>query len=125
MNAVRELVEQQRHEPALSLTEPLANLLARLPATATATLFGSMLKGIDFVTSNVPGPPIPVYIDGSHMLQQVAFGPMTGAAANLVVLSYCDDLNVGINTDPAAINDPDVFTASLQHGFDEVLGLVP
>jgi diacylglycerol O-acyltransferase / wax synthase len=125
MNAVRELVEQQRHEPALSLTEPLANLLARLPATATTTLFGSMLKGIDFVTSNVPGPPIPVYVDGALMLQQVAFGPMTGAAANLVVLSYCDDLHVGINTDPAAINDPDVFTASLQRGFDEVLALVP
>jgi diacylglycerol O-acyltransferase / wax synthase len=124
MNAVRELVEQQRREPALALTEPLANLLARFPATITTTLFGSMLKGIDFVTSNVPGPPIPVYVDGSHMVQQIAFGPMTGAAANLVVLSYCSDLNVGINTDPAAISDPDVFTASLQQGFDEVLALV-
>lgn len=124
MNAVRELVEQQRHEPALALTEPLANLLARLPATATTSLFGSMLKGIDFVTSNVPGPPIPVFIDGALMERQIAFGPMTGAAANLVVLSYCDELHVGINTDPAAINDPDVFTESLQHGFDEVLALV-
>jgi diacylglycerol O-acyltransferase len=124
MNAVRELVERWRHEPALSLTEPLANLLVRLPATATTALFGSMLKGTDFVTSNVPGPPIPVFIDGARMERQIAFGPMTGAAANLVVLSYCDELNVGINTDPAAIADPDVFVAALRQGFDEVLDLV-
>lgn len=124
MNTVRELVERWRHEPALSLTEPLANLLSRLPATATTALFGSMLKGIDFVTSNVPGPPIPVFIDGARMERQIAFGPMTGAAANLVVLSYCDELNVGINTDPAAIVDPDVFTDAIRQGFDEVLNLV-
>jgi WS/DGAT/MGAT family acyltransferase len=124
MSAVRELVERWRNEPSVGLTEPLANVLARLPATATTALFGSMLRGIDFVTSNVPGPPIPVYIDGVPLLGQIAFGPMTGAAANMVVVSYCDDLNVGINTDPAAITDPEVFVASLRHGFDEVLGLV-
>ena len=124
MNTVRELVERWRHEPALSLTEPLANVLARLPATATTALFGSMLKGIDFVTSNVPGPPIPVYIDGARMERQIAFGPMTGAAANLVVLSYCDELHVGINTDPAAVPDPEVFRTMISEGFDEVLGLV-
>jgi diacylglycerol O-acyltransferase len=124
MNAVRELVERWRHEPVLSLTEPLANVLARLPATATTALFGSMLRGIDFVTSNVPGPPVPVYIDGARMERQVAFGPMTGAAANLVVLSYCDTLNVGVNTDPAAIADPDLFTECMREGFDEVLNLV-
>lgn len=123
MNAVRELVERWRHEPVLALTEPIANVLARLPATATTALFGSMLKGIDFVTSNVPGPPVPMYLDGARMERQVAFGPMTGAAANLVVLSYCDTLHVGINTDPAAIADPQLFTECMRQGFDEVLNL--
>jgi diacylglycerol O-acyltransferase / wax synthase len=124
MNAVRTMVERCRTEPALGLTEPLAEVLARLPATATTALFGSMLKGVDFITSNVPGPPIPVYVDGVRMERQIAFGPMTGAAANMVVLSYCDTMNVGVNSDPAAVPDPEVFTASLRHGFDEVLGLV-
>jgi len=72
----------------------------------------------------VPGPPVPVYIDGARMERQVAFGPMTGAAANLVVLSYCDTLNVGVNTDPAAIADPDLFTECMREGFHEVLNLV-
>ena len=35
-----------------------------------------------------------------------AFGPMTGAAANLTLLSYLDDLHIGINLDPAAVTEP-------------------
>ncbi|MCC5950608.1 MAG: wax ester/triacylglycerol synthase family O-acyltransferase [Acidimicrobiia bacterium] len=124
MNDIRELVERYRAEPALGLTEPLANLLNRLPATATTALFGSMLKGIDFVTSNVPGPPIPVYVCGARMLRQYAFGPMTGAATNIVLLSCESDVNVGITMDPAAIPDGDTFVECLQEGFDEVLALV-
>ena len=124
MNAVRELVEAMRREPALSLTDGLAALLNRLPASATTALFGSMLKGIDFVTSNVPGPPVPVYVGGARMLRQIAFGPMTGSATNITLLSYVDDLNIGVNTDPAAVPDPDVFVDCLRDGVDEVLKLV-
>jgi WS/DGAT/MGAT family acyltransferase len=123
MNTMRGLVDEWRHEPALGLTEPLAAVLNRLPATVTTALFGSMLKGIDFVTSNVPGAPVPVYVAGARMERQVAFGPMTGAAMNITLLSYQGDLNLGVTTDPAAIPDPDVLLECLQEGFDEVLAL--
>ena len=62
-----ELMEAQRAEPALALTDTLAGILNRLPATATTGIFGSMLRGIDFVTSNVPGPPVPVNVSGSSV----------------------------------------------------------
>ena len=124
MNAVRELVEAMRREPALSLTDGLASVLNRLPITATTALFGSMLKGIDFVTSNVPGPPVTVYVGGAKMVRQIALGPMTGAATNILLLSYGDQVNIGINTDPAAIPDPERFVDCLQAGFDEVTDLV-
>ena len=124
MNAVRELVEQQRAEPALALTETIANLLNRMPATLTTGLFGSMLKGVDFVTSNVPGAPFPVYLSGGLVEAQFAFGPMTGAATNVTLLSYVDDLNIGINTDPAAVPDPDFFVECMRDGFEEITKLV-
>ena len=38
---------------------------------------------------------------GAEIVQQFPFGPMTGAAANLTLLSYLDDLHIGINVDPA------------------------
>jgi WS/DGAT/MGAT family acyltransferase len=123
MNAIRELVAGQRAEPALALTDPLAGLLNRLPATATTAIFGSMLKGVDFVTSNVPGVPVPVYVAGAKVEAQLALGPMSGAAANITLLSYVDDANIGINTDPAAIPDPEVFVDCLRDAFDEITKL--
>jgi hypothetical protein len=80
-----------------------------------------MLRGIDFVTSNVPGPPFPIYLAGARVLSQFPFGPMAGAAANITLLSYVDDLNIGVNSDPAAVADPDVLLECLQEGFDEIL----
>jgi hypothetical protein len=48
------------------------------------------------------------------------FGPMSGAATNITLLSYLDELQIGVNSDPAAIPDADVFLACLNEGFDEV-----
>jgi diacylglycerol O-acyltransferase len=123
MRSVNALVGQIRAEPALALVEPLASVLKRLPASLSTGLFGSMLRSIDLVTSNVPGIPVPIYLAGAQMVSQFAFGPRTGAAANLTLLSYLDQVHVGVNTDPAAIPDADVFKACLQDGFDEVLKL--
>jgi hypothetical protein len=120
MLAVRQLVAKQRAEPALASTEAIAGILNRLPTTVTTQLFGSMLKGVDFITSNVPGAPVPVYAAGARVEANFPFGPLSGSAANVVLLSYVDELHVGVNTDPAAVPDPDVFVACLEDGFEEV-----
>jgi diacylglycerol O-acyltransferase len=120
MRRISELVSRQRAEPALPFTDRIAGILNRLPTTAVTQLFGSMLKGVDFVTSNVPGAPVPVFLAGARMEAHIAFGPLSGAATNVTLVSYLDDLNVGINTDAAAIPDPDVLVECLQEGFDEV-----
>ncbi len=121
MTAIRALVRQQRSEPALDFTEAIAGVLNRLPTTLTTQVFGSMLKGIDFITSNVPGTPMPVYLAGAKLEGQFAFGPMTGSALNATLLSYCEDVQVGLNSDPAAITDGALFRACMQEGFEEVL----
>ncbi|MET1048851.1 MAG: wax ester/triacylglycerol synthase family O-acyltransferase [Acidimicrobiales bacterium] len=121
MKVVRDLVGRARGEPALALTEPLANLLNHLPPDVTTGIFGSMLRGVDFVTSNVPGPPFPIYLSGARVISQFPFGPMAGAAANITLLSYVDDLNIGINTDPSAVPDPETLVECMQEGFDEIL----
>jgi hypothetical protein len=52
-----------------------------------------------------------------------AFGPLSGAAANLVLLSHCGTCYVGVNTDTRAIPDAAGFAEDLHAGFDEVLAL--
>jgi WS/DGAT/MGAT family acyltransferase len=122
MTTIRDLVAAQRAEPALALVEPLASVLYRLPATLSTKLFGSLLRGVDFVTSNVPGVPVPVFFAGARMEAQYPFGPLSGSAANFTLLSYVDRLHIGVNTDAAAVPDPELLHACLLDGFAETDG---
>jgi WS/DGAT/MGAT family acyltransferase len=124
MREVRERVEDARTEPANDLVEPVSNVLNRLPTTALTALFGSMVKAVDFTTSNVPGAPFPVYLGGARMEAQYPFGPLAGAALNITLLSYQNDLNIGINSDPAAVADPHLLIECLRSGFNSILSLV-
>ena len=78
MQIMHELVLEQRAEPALAMVDPLARILNRLPTSVSTGIFGSMLRGIDVVTSNVPGAPFPIYTAGSQIEAMFAFGPMSG-----------------------------------------------
>ena len=119
----RALVADQRAEPALAAVDPLARLLNQLPTALSTGLFGAMLKGVDLVASNVPGAPIPLYTAGAEVQAMYALGPMVGAAVNLTLLSYRDDIFVGVNVDPAAVADPDVLRECLLEGWDALLAL--
>jgi diacylglycerol O-acyltransferase / wax synthase len=120
MRRLTSLVASERAEPALGMVAPIAGVLNRLPVSVTTRLFGGMLKGIDFVTSNVPGAPIPIYVAGARLEANFAFGPLSGSAMNITLLSYIDELHMGVNTDRAAVPDPDVLLECLQDGIDEV-----
>jgi diacylglycerol O-acyltransferase len=123
MTAVRELVDHLRREPVLALTEPLAGVVNRLPTSITTSVFGAMLRGIDFTTSNVPGAPFPVYLGGAQVLAQFAFGPMAGAGANVTLLSYQDEVHIGVNVDPAAVTHPELLLECLRDSFAEICKL--
>ena len=123
MRTVHAAIDDARHEPANELVAPVSNLLNRLPTTALTALFGSMVKTVDFTTSNVPGAPFPVYLAGARMESQFPFGPLAGAALNITLLSYQNDLNIGISSDPAAVSDPDLLMECLRAGFDDILDL--
>jgi len=120
MAELRDLVTAQRAEPALHLAAPITGILNRLPVAATTALFGGMLKAIDVVTSNVPGAPFAIYIGGARLQADFGFGPLSGAACNITLLSYVDELHLAVSTDPAAVPDPATFVDCLREGITEV-----
>jgi hypothetical protein len=120
MRVVHELVSQVRAEPALGLSAPIAGVLYRLGTSISTAAFQSMMRGVDFVASNVPGVAVPVYFAGSRVDSVYAFGPNAGAAVNLSLFSCMDQANIGVNMDPVGVTDPDSFMDCLREGFDEV-----
>jgi diacylglycerol O-acyltransferase len=123
MRALGELARGARDEPAVALTDALAMVLNQLPTRVTTAFFGAMLKGSDFVTSNVPGSPFPLYVAGAELERLYPFGPLSGTAANVTLLSHCGTCCIGINTDALAIPDASDFAKSVEAGFSEVLAL--
>lgn len=124
MRRIHELVADLRAEPALGIGEPMAGLLRRLPASVGVGMFGGLLRGSDLITTNVPGSPIPLYSAGTRVERLVAFAPLLGAAVNLSLISYCGEMNIGVNMDPAAVADRDLLVQCLKDGWAEVLATV-
>jgi hypothetical protein len=53
------------------------------------------------IVSNVPGPPVPVYIGGARLVGLYPLGPIfDGAALNVTVVTCDDDVDIGIITCP-------------------------
>lgn len=119
MQEVSRACQAERSEPSLALSEQVATVLNRLPPGAV----GGMLKKVDLVASNVPGFPAPVYVSGALVRSFHAFGPTTGTAANVTLLSYRGACHVGVNMDSGAVPDPGLFMACLAEGFAETTDL--
>ena len=120
LEMARDVTQAQKDEPGLSLAAPMARALNTLPATLVVPVFEYVMRGIDVIVSNVPGSPIPLYVAGAASIGNFGFAPRAGAAVNITVISHQDELDVAINSDPAAIPDPELFISCLQEGFADV-----
>jgi WS/DGAT/MGAT family acyltransferase len=123
MEALGKITREWRHEPAVGMTDVLATTLSHLPSAVTTSLFGSMLKGVDFVATNVPGSRDRCWLAGAEVLEFYGFGPPSGSALSVALVSHVDSCCIGINVDTAAIDDPDLLRTSLEEGFAEVVAV--
>lgn len=119
IKAIHERVSAVRQEKSLPYTQLIAGVLNLMPRW----YIGSVLRHVDFLTSDVPGVPVPVFLGGAAVRTQYAFGPTIGSSVNVTLLSYVDTCTLGIDVDTAAIADYDIFHDALVAGFDEVLAL--
>jgi diacylglycerol O-acyltransferase len=119
MRALHRVAMAAREEPSLSVTEAIAGALNMLPVGYV----GGILKHVDFVASNVPGVPVPVFFAGSKVTGMFAFGPTIGASVNITLMSYDGTCDIGINIDTAAVPDPDVLLGCLRESLAEITAL--
>jgi WS/DGAT/MGAT family acyltransferase len=123
LRQVHDIAGSWKHAPGLGMSDVLAAALDVLPPPLLSAVWGSMLKGDDFVTTNVPGPPFETYLAGARVDGFYAFAPPSGAALNVALVTPAGRACVGINLDAAAVPDPVLMTDCLRKGFDEVMGL--
>lgn len=120
VSTLRDIMRSWRAEPAIAATEQLAGMLNALPTSVMTAVFGGMLTHVDFLTSNVPGIPVPCWLAGSRVLRWYALGATEGSAMNVTLMSHDGTCCIGINTDRAAVTDPELMRECLAEGFAEL-----
>jgi len=116
MNQAHELVAKWRSEPAMRLADPLAEVSWFVPIPMLA----SVARASDITTSNVPGPPIPIYLAGSRMIAVYPLVATIGAAVNVTMVTYDSKAFIGVSTDDRAIGDHVDLMHDLRAGFHAV-----
>jgi WS/DGAT/MGAT family acyltransferase len=76
--------------------------------------------------SNVPGPPFPLYSAGARLVANYPMGPIfDGSGLNMTVMSYQEQLDFGLQGDPALLGDPWVLAGFLEDALAELAATVP
>jgi diacylglycerol O-acyltransferase len=114
-DAVRERREQL--SGSTEMFGPLTGLFGLVPVPLLSAIALEQLSKVDISTSNLPGPPVPIWVASQRVTQLYPLGPVAGTACNLTMLSYDGTAHLGLHVDPAAIKDPDLFASSVANGF--------
>ncbi len=119
-------------EPLMRLSEVrrrMQDLKRSSEAPVTLGILGMMGVGTDafreFVVStlepkatvvltNVPGPPIPLYLAGEKISEMMFWVPQAGRlSVGISILSYAGNIYLGIATDAGLVPDPEVVLAGI------------
>jgi WS/DGAT/MGAT family acyltransferase len=124
--AMRAAKDRHRALPAQALQDittfipPAINARAARVAMTMGTRQG-LRPLYNVVISNVPGPPIPIYMAGAQLVHNYPVSVITdGAGLNVTVLSYRDHLDFGIVADRSQMPDLPVLIDGLRNALAEL-----
>lgn len=108
MNSAKELAEAMVKKQTVGITDIA-------PAFLLSLLFRSYRAGkleqrlplsTNLIVSNVPGPRSHLYLAGARIEHIFTVGPLTmGMGMNVTVFSYGEFVDVGVQVDPALVDD--------------------
>jgi WS/DGAT/MGAT family acyltransferase len=98
----------------------LAGTLAVMPTFVYRLLAQAATRQINLICTNMPGPPVERYLAGARVDAIIPFAPVAlGVPLSIALMSYGDIYGIGIDTDPAAIPDPEALHRHLTAAVDE------
>ncbi|MCX7060107.1 MAG: WS/DGAT domain-containing protein [Gammaproteobacteria bacterium] len=120
---IQQFVRETRAEPALDVMIRMMPVVTRLPIGVVTKLTADFTTAQDAQISNVPGIPYPVYFAGAEVQQYWPYAPVPGCGMMIAMLSHNGRCCVGINSDRAAVTEPELLLEAFREGLDEVLAL--
>jgi len=79
-------------------------------------------RNVNTVTTNVPGPQLPLYVCGRRMLKAFPYVPLAGQIRiGIAIFSYNGEVNFGVTGDYDATEDVDVLCRGIEDGIKQLL----
>lgn len=125
MRLIGEFVQAARSEPAIDVMLRMMPAMALLPDRVLAAATAQYTTQIDVQVSNIPGIAEQAYLAGEAVTHHYPFGPRPGCAVMIAMLSYHGRCCLGINSDPAAVIEPELLVACLNEELELVCGGAP
>jgi WS/DGAT/MGAT family acyltransferase len=107
--SAKELTQAVRARKIQSIGEVAPPLLIGLASRAAwaSNISRSLPVVQNVVVSNVPGPPVPIYLCGAKVSGLYAASVLLfNAGLNITLMSYIDRVDFGVTTDPDLVDDP-------------------
>ena len=125
LKEVKRRMDQLKTSPDPYINFGLLSSIGYLPpgiAKKAAALFGNKASG---VLTNVPGPRQPLYFAGKQIEKFMFWVPRSGPIGlGVSILSYNDNVIVGIASDEGLMPDPEVLLEGFENEFNHLLELV-
>jgi WS/DGAT/MGAT family acyltransferase len=104
-----------------------ASTLVELTQYAAPTLLGLAARAahhqrfFNVVSTNVPGPQVPLYCMGARMVEAYPMVPLSrNLGLGIAILSYCGALHLGLLADGDTFGDLDVLASGIEDAFAEL-----
>jgi hypothetical protein len=106
-----------KDSPAADVALDVLSVLGMAPQTAQDAFVGIIGARATAVLTNVPGPPIPLYMAGQRIEDVMFWVPQSGQLGmGISILSYAGNVYLGIATDAALVPDPETI---IEHFYEE------
>jgi WS/DGAT/MGAT family acyltransferase len=117
------LKEQSQQKQSAELIEEVGDMTS---SHLVSELFqaAARLRSYNVVITNVPGPPVPLYLLGARLREVYPLVPLfANQALGLALISYAGTLFWGLNAEWEAMPDLHELVGDLHAAFDELLAL--
>jgi hypothetical protein len=127
VSVVHNVLDKLKSGSEAAAINAINDISGLLPATVTAVATRVMSKvpqrAINTVVTNVPGPPIPLYVLGRPIERIFNYAPLfpVGARSSVTVYSYQDHLQFGVTVDRDSMPDIGVLINGIKDGVDQLV----
>jgi WS/DGAT/MGAT family acyltransferase len=125
LNEVRKRMLELKNSKEAPVALGILSAMGMSPNEFQGTLVRMFGSKTTAVMTNVPGPPMPLYLAGQKIDELMFWVPQSGRVSlGISIISYANRVYMGVATDAGLVPDPDLIMAGFYDEFEALLALV-